>query len=107
MPLAEQSTGEREPTQFGRLLGESGMTARTARAPQANGRVERRFGTLQDRLVSMLRLAGATNEAAARACVADFREDFDSRFTVPAAEEGNCYRAIAAATHLDTLFCFK
>lgn len=51
--VAEQLTGTREPTQFGRLLDELAIAAIAARSPQAKGRVERLFGTLHDRLVSM------------------------------------------------------
>ncbi len=105
--VAEQLAGAREPTQFGRLLDELAITAIAARSPQAKGRVERLFGTLQDRLVSMLRLAGATNEAEAMACLADFLVDFNDRFMVPAAEEGDCYRAMEAGVDRDALFCFK
>jgi transposase len=105
--VAEQLTGKREPTQFGRLLDELAITAIAARSPQAKGRVERLFGTLQDRLTSMLRLAGATDGAEAAACLPAFLADFNDRFTVPAAEEGACYRAMEAGTNLDTLFCFK
>ena len=97
----------REPTQFGRLLDELDITSIPARSPQAKGRVERLFGTLQDRLVSVLRLAGATNEAEATACLADFCADFNDRFMVPAAEDGACYRTMEEGTNLDTLFCFK
>ena len=105
--VAEQVAGQREPTQFGRLLDELAITAIAARSPQAKGRVERLFGTLQDRLVSVLRLVGATNAAEATACLADFLVDFNDRFMVPAAEEGGCYRAMERAIDADTLFCFK
>ncbi|MDQ2784300.1 MAG: ISNCY family transposase [Chloroflexota bacterium] len=105
--VAEQLTGAREPTQFGRLLDELGIESVIARSPQAKGRVERLFGTLQDRLTSILRLAGATNEAEATACLPAFLVAFNARFTVPAAEEGDCYRAIEVGTALDTHFCFK
>lgn len=107
LTVVEQLAGEREPTQFGRLLDELGITAIPARSPQAKGRVERLFETLQDRLTSMLRLAGATNEAEASACLANFRTDYNTRFMVAAAEEGDCYRPLDAARDLDTLFCFK
>jgi transposase len=107
MTLTEQLAGAPEPTQFGRLLNGLAITAIAARSPQAKGRVERVFGTLQDRLTSMLRLAGATNEAEATACLPACLADFNARFTVPAAEEGDCYRAMEAAIDLDTLFCFK
>jgi len=105
--VAEQLAGEREPTQFGRLLDELAITSIPARSPQAKGRVERLFGTLQDRLTSMLRLAGATNEAEATACLTAFLVDFNDRFTVPAAEDGTCYRAMEVGTDRDTLLCFK
>jgi len=105
--VAEQVAGAREPTQFGRLLDELGIASVIARSPQAKGRVERLFGTLQDRLTSMLRLAGATNEAEATACLTAFLVAFNDRFTVPATEEGDCYRAMEAETDLDTHFCFK
>ncbi len=55
---AEQLTGRPEPTQFGRLLAELGIASIAARSPQAKGRIERLFGTLQTRLVIELRLAG-------------------------------------------------
>ena len=105
--VAEQLTGVREPTQFGRLLDELAITSVTARSPQAKGRVERLFGTLQDRLVSVLRLAGATNAAEATACLPAFLGEYNDRFTVSAAAEGDCYRAMEAETDGDTLFCFK
>jgi len=105
--VAEQLAGEREPTQFGRLLDELGIASVIARSPQAKGRVERLFGTLQDRLTSMLRLTGAANEAEATACLPAFLAAFNDRFTVPAAEAGDCYRALEAETDLDTHFCFK
>lgn len=105
--VMEALAGEREPTQFGRLLGELGITSIPARSPQAKGRVERLFSTLQDRLVSMLRLAGATNAAEATACLPAFLSEYNDRFMVPAAEEGDCYRAMEAGVDLETLFCFK
>ncbi len=112
LTVAEHLAGKREPTQFGRLLDELAITSIPARSPQAKGSAaqrapERLFGTLQDRLTSMLRLAGAANEAEATACLSDFLGDYNGRFMVPAAKEGACYRAMEAETDLDTLFCFK
>jgi hypothetical protein len=56
---AEQLAGRREPTQLGRVLAELGIASIQARSPQAKGRIERLWGTFQDRLVAELRLAGA------------------------------------------------
>jgi hypothetical protein len=47
--VEEQLAGKPDPTQFGRLLEELEITSIAARSPQAKGRVERLFGTLQDR----------------------------------------------------------
>ncbi len=57
--LEEQLEGKRKPTQFGRIMEELGITSIPARSPQAKGRIERLWGTFQDRLVSELRLARA------------------------------------------------
>jgi len=56
----ESPGGKRSLTQFGRSLEELGVGQVFARSPQAKGRVERVAGTFQDRLLSELRLAGAT-----------------------------------------------
>ena len=60
----EQPRDEREPlppTQIGRALRELGVVWIAAHSPQAKGRVERSFGTAQDRLVKGLRVAGVRN----------------------------------------------
>ena len=57
--LEEQLTGRREPTQFGRIMEELGIISITSLSPQARGRIERLWGTFQDRLKSELRIADA------------------------------------------------
>jgi transposase len=59
LTLEEQLVDRRAPTQVGRALEELGISSIAARSPQAKGRIERLWGTFQDRLVSELRLAGA------------------------------------------------
>ncbi len=56
--LEDELAGHPAPTQFGRLLEELGVRSIAARSPQAKGRIERRWGTFQDRLVTELRLGG-------------------------------------------------
>ena len=58
--LAEQLAGKRSLTQVGRALDEATIGWIGAHSAQAKGRVKRLWGTLQDRLVSELRLAGIT-----------------------------------------------
>ena len=66
--LAEQLRGRRDPTQFGRALEELDIRLIMAHTPQAKGRIERVWGTFQDRLVSEMRLAGASTIDQATTC---------------------------------------
>src|SRR5271170_6315205 len=63
--IGEQLQGERARSQFGRALKELGIEWIAAQSPQAKGRIERLFETLQDRLVKEMRLAGITSIEAA------------------------------------------
>ncbi len=71
-------------TQFSRAMDELGVQLIFARSPQAKGRVERTAGTLQDRLVTELRLARAATIDEANRVLADFLPRFNRRFRVPA-----------------------
>ena len=64
--LAEELRGTQDPTHFGRILQDLGIGYIAARSPQAKGRIERFWQTLQDRLVSELRLHGVTTLEAVR-----------------------------------------
>jgi len=105
--LEEQLAGERRPTQFGRALGELGVQAIFALSPQAKGRVERLWGTFQDRLVAELRLAGAKTIQEANRVLRDFLPRFNARFGVPAAQPGLAYRQLPPGLCLDGVLCFK
>jgi hypothetical protein len=63
--IAEQLAGKAPQTQFGRAMAQLGVELILANSPQAKGRVERMNGTLQDRLVKELRLAGISDQASA------------------------------------------
>jgi transposase len=67
LPAELRLADTRAPTQVGRALGELGIRSIAARSPQAKGRIERLWGTFQDRLVTELRLAGAVDREAANA----------------------------------------
>ena len=84
--LAEQLEGRKRPTQFGLLMEELGIETIFALSPQAKGRIERLWGTFQDRLVSELRLAGATTEAEAQRVLDKFVVKFNRQFGVQPAE---------------------
>lgn len=74
---------EEELTQIGRALRELGIRWVAAHSPQAKGRIERFFGTAQDRLVKGLRLAGAqTLEEANRYLEEEYLPQWEQSFTV-------------------------
>jgi len=79
----EQLRGEPARTQFGRALGELGIEWIAAHSPQAKGRIERLFGTLQDRLVKEMRIQQiATLEQANRFLEMTFWPAGQERFAV-------------------------
>lgn len=105
--LEEQLEGRRKPTQFGRLMEELDITSILSRSPQARGRIERLWGTFQDRLVSELRLAGASTLDEANQVLWDFLPRYSQRFAVPAVQPGSAYRETEKGFIPDEIFCFK
>jgi len=94
-------------TQWSRALSELGITQIFAHSPQAKGRVERANGTLQDRLVAQLRLAGASTVEEANQVLSDFLPQFNQRFGVPAAQPECAYRPIDRGLDLGSVLCIK
>lgn len=107
LSLEEQLKGEQQPTQFGRLLKELDIQPMFARSPQAKGRIERLWGTFQDRLVSELRLAKAKSLAEANQVLWRFLPEYNKRFGVEATQAGSAYRLLAKGLKLKEVFCFK
>lgn len=81
--LEEELAGKREPTQGGRILRALGIGYIPARSPQAKGRIERFWGTLQDRLVSVLRLQGVSSLEQTQERLPAFIQDYNRRFAKP------------------------
>ena len=83
-------------TQVGRALKQLGIEHIPAYSPQARGRSERMFGTLQDRLPKELKLAGIdTVEAANRWLSDSYMAEHNKRFAISAAQEGSAFVADA------------
>ena len=78
--LAEELAGRQRPTQVGAALEALAITPIFALSPQAKGRIERLFGTLQDRLAASLRLAGITEIAPANDFLPGFLQAHNDRF---------------------------
>ena len=95
------------PTQFSRAMDELGVQMVFALSPQAKGRVERAAGTLQDRLVTEVRLAGATTIEQANVVLKEFLDRFNERFGVPAQHPEAAYRMLEPDVCLDRVLCFR
>ena len=105
-PTVEEELANRWPqTQFERALGELGVTVIHAHSPQAKGRVERLFKTLQDRLVKELRLAGIRGLEEANQLLRGFLVRYNRRFSRAAREPGNVHRPVPAGMRLDEVLC--
>lgn len=91
-------------TQFDRALRDVGVELICAHSPQAKGRVERVFGTLQDRLVKEMALAGVKTIDEANAFLQTYIPKFNAQFSVRAAKEGDAYVTVPSATDLDQIF---
>ena len=103
-PPSEAPSG---PTQFSRPMDELGVQLIFARSPQAKGRVERIAGTLQDRVVTELRLARAATISDANRVLDDFLPSFNERFLVPVQPTQTAYRDLGGQVCLDTVLCLK
>ena len=107
LTLEEQLSGRRQPTQFGRLLEELGVQLIYARSPQAKGRIERLWGTFQDRLASELRLAQVSNLMDANQLLARHLPRHNRRFTVAPQDPEPAWAAWPKDRRLEESFCFK
>lgn len=82
-------------TQFERAMKDLAVQLITAHSPQAKGRVERLFETLQDRLVKEMRLAGISNPDKGNTFLEEiFISKFNERFAIPPEKEGNVHRPL-------------
>ena len=107
LSIDQQLQGRPAPTQFGRLLDELEIRSIQAGSPQAKGRVERLFGTLQDRLVTEFRLNNVSTPKAAQAFLDPFLLAFNQRFAVKSSESGRAWRKLPRSADSDSLFSFK
>jgi hypothetical protein len=109
-PGVEKDAVEMPPTQIGRALGELGITWIGAHSAQAKGRVERNFGTAQDRLVKGMRVAGVkTIEQANEYLTNDYLVWWERELTVEAANPDDAHRPLdkshnlaASLSHVET-----
>ena len=104
---AKDAVGGDRVTQFGRALAELNIDIICANGPQAKGRVERAFGTLQDRLVKELRLAGISTIEAANAWVPAFMADYNRRFGRDPENAKDLHRKLTEAVDLSEVLAWR
>lgn len=106
--LQEQLTGQQTPTQVTQALLALGIKPIFALSPQAKGRVERLFNTLQDRLVQELRLAKITSPEQATLFVnGAFKADFNRRFAKAARDSQAAWRPLPKELDVERICSFR
>jgi transposase len=105
--IEQQLSGELPRSQFGRLMHELAIESISALSPQAKGRVERLFGTLQDRLVKELREAQVSTLEEANRVLWSYLPAFNARFALPATHTDSAYRSWPADLQPEQVFSFK
>lgn len=103
--LEEELEGKQRPSHFGLMLEELGIRYIAALSPQAKGRIERLWRTLQDRLAAELALAGCTTREQALAFLPAFLKRFNRRFSVPPRQPRAAWRT--APRSLDPIFACR
>ena len=103
-PQAGDAVDKHMPTQVGRALAQLNIEHIPAYSPEARGRSERAFGTLQDRLPKELKLAGITTPEAANRFIAEvYLPDHNARFAIKPEQPGSAFVPDAAGAWCDTL----
>jgi len=105
--LQEQLAGRQDPTQVGLALEGLGIRSIAALSPQAKGRIERLFGTLQDRLGAELGLEGIKDLEAANRFLKTFLPRFNRRFAVPPRDSEQAWRKVSPGLDLDRIISFR
>jgi transposase len=107
-PTIEEQLNDQKPmSHFEKSLAELVIEVIHANSPQAKGRVERLFKTLQDRLVREMRLQGIKSVDEANEFLKTYLPKYNRRFTKPAASEADLHRPALHSRELDRILCIK
>lgn len=108
LSIEEELAGKSAPlTQFGRAISELGINHIPARSPQAKGRIERLWGTLQNLLVIELRLAGISSLEEANDFLPGFIQRFNQRFAVTPACPEPAYSPCPSPARLEQILSLR
>jgi len=104
----EDELNNRKPmSQFERALDELGVQVIHAHSPQAKGRIERLFGTFQDRLIKEMRLKRIASKTGANKFLEHYLPIYNSRFSFKAAQTANLHRARLRSQNISEILCIK
>lgn len=96
-----------EDTQFARAMKELDIELIHANSPQAKGRVERANGTLQDRLIKIMRLEGISSIEEGNKYLEVFREEYNKKFAKRAKNPIDAHRAVLQRCKMEKTLCVK
>lgn len=105
--IIEQLNNTRPLTQFGRAMDDLGISLIKAWSPQAKGRIERLWGTFQDRLTVEMRLADARDIKEANEVLEKFLKNYNRRFVVKPRQPEKVFRKAPAKSVLERILCLK
>ncbi len=106
--IEEQLNGrEKGITQFGRIVEELGITMFAANSPQAKGRIERLWETLQSRLVTEFRINNITTIEQANKFLLEYINIYNSKFAVAPLDKNNVFLKLPKRYNLDELLCVR
>lgn len=105
--VEDELSGQEHLSQFERALKELGVEVIHANSPQAKGRVERVFRTLQDRLVKELRLKNSRTKDEANKVLEEYLPEFNRRFRQAPSARADLHRPPVKGKHLDDILCVK
>jgi len=94
-------------TQVGRALKELGIELVCANSPQAKGRIERLFNTLQDRLVKEMRLKKLRTLEEGNEYLKEYIKEHNAHFSVPAQNKENKHKPLLKEHNLEEILCYK
>ncbi len=108
LTIEEQLRNEEPMSQFGRAMKELGVEVMHANSPQAKGRVERKFGVFQDRLIKEMRLAGIKTKEEANEFLKGYLPKHNKRFSVPALKKEDLHnKELPSEKELKKILCIK
>ena len=106
--IEEQLNGrEKGITQFGRIVEELGIEMFAASSPQAKGRIERLWETLQSRLVTEFRINNITNMDDANVFLIDYISKYNSKFSIEPTSKKSVFLKLPKRYNLDELLCVR